>query len=219
MRKPNQDVERVDKAFQQARSELGRIGSSRDEIMRRIATTSIRNPQKMHFAYAIGTFGLLALIALFLSHSTNTSPLPRAAEESSLGIGDAQLTEYIAAILDHNAVVVIWSFRGSGVMAMPANSADCPAGMYRLSTLRQIKLADGRTIVCSLLIPNAGIEPVLQPPSIYARSDDSNIIAMSVSPRTASALDLADAIRSAGADGNAGIAVPEIFQQIQKHTH
>jgi hypothetical protein len=152
-----------------------------------------------------------------LPHDSDLIPAPGPAAQSSVEIGDAELTEYIAAVIERNVVVVIWSYRGNGTFAMPSYLADCSAGKYRLSTLREVKLADGRTVVCSLLVPDAGVRPILEPPSIYAGSDDSNIISLSVSPRVASIRDLAGAIRLAGADGKAGIDVEKIYQEIQQH--
>jgi hypothetical protein len=133
----------------------------------------------------------------------------------SLEIGDTELVEYLAAYTDQGDIVVIWTCQGAGVTAMPEDAMEIPAGKYRLSNLDAVKLADGRTLVCSLVVPDAGVNPLLEPPSIYARSSDNRVTAMSVWPRAASAAELTDAVRSADG-GRAGDDVADIVRQIQK---
>jgi len=202
MRKSSQNIDGIEQAFGQARCELDRIRSSAGEIERRISATSIKPTSVKPRA---GLVALLAIAAasLFGWHQMKKPPTPPPATvvvnpvdtaETGVEMGDAKLREYIAGIIDPHTVVVIWSYQGAGVVAMPVAAA----GKYRLESTRESKLTDGRTIVCSLLNPEANVNAVLEPPSMYARSNVDQVISLSVQPRAASMLQLASVIRSVG---------------------
>jgi hypothetical protein len=223
----NRDMARLDDAFERARRELSEIGSVRPQIERRIAEVSMRPPQRvLAWSLAAGV-AVAALIALTSWRArTIVSPTPhfpanpvvQTIHYRSLEVGTTKLVEYLATYTDRGSIVVIWTCRGDGVTAMPADATEIPAGKYRLSNLDAVKLADGRILVCSLAIPDTDVHPALEPPSIYARSGDNRITSMSVWPRAASAAELADAIRSADG-GQAREDVTDIVREIQKRIH
>jgi hypothetical protein len=220
----NREMVRIDNAFEQARRELAEIASVRPGVERRVAQVSVRPPPRVFAWSLMAGAAVVASIAVTVwqartpvppTRPSPAHPLAQTIPYRSLEIGNTELVEYLAAYTDRGDIVVIWTCRGDGVRAMPEDTMEIPAGKYRLSNLDAVKLADGRTLVCSLVIPETGVQPALEPPSIFARSGDHNITAMSVWPRAASAAELADAIRSADG-GQAGADVADIARQIQK---
>jgi len=154
----------------------------------------------------------------------NTAPralheaaMPTMAQDLSLDADGMEFVEHIAAIVDQR-VVVIWSYRGAGVSAAAASTPKFRAGKYQFETLYEHKLRDGRTFVCTMFVPEEGVVPILEPPSIYASSADS-VFACTVSPRVVSTDELAHAIRSAGEGDKAEIEVSDIFRRIRDENH
>jgi hypothetical protein len=218
------DMDRIELTFANARLAIGRIESSRDEIEQRIDKTSMRTAPTAFFAGAIVVAAIAMSGMAIWWHATDRQPplvnspstlTAPGTEGATIDLGDTQLREYIAAIVDQQ-VLVVWSYGGDGLTAAPATATECPAGKYRLTTLRQDKLEGGRTVVCSLFTPDEGVLPVLEPPSVYAQSGDDGIIALSVSPRAASTEELAGAIRLAGVGGKIGIGVDDILREAQR---
>ena len=222
----NTDLQRIDESFQRMRKELEGINSVRAQVEQRIATIQIKTGRVIPAKLLAICLGLAALGILFWrSRGGTPAPLPHEMtalsppQDLAIKVGDVEMVEHIAAIMDHGAVAVIWSYRGRGVMPRRADSTEHRAGKYRGYTLREDTLADGRTVVCSLFIADEGVRPVLEPPTLCTWWGDDGVIALSASPRSASAGALADAIRSAGFDGKSGIAVDDILREIGKQTH
>jgi hypothetical protein len=61
------------------------------------------------------------------------------------------------------------------------------------------------------------VRPILEPPAIGTTSNGTGVLSLSVSPRPASADELAGAIRSAGAGAEAGISAEAILQEAQRY--
>ncbi|MDB5354233.1 MAG: hypothetical protein JWN24_686 [Phycisphaerales bacterium] len=222
----NTNLQRIDESFQRMRQELEGISSVRPQVEQRIAAMPIKSGRRMPARLLAICLALAALGILFWrSRGGMPAPLPHEMtalappQDLTLKVGDVEVVEHIAAIMDHGAVAVIWSYRGRGVMPGRADTTEHRAGKYRGYTLREDALADGRTVVCSLFIADEGVRPALEPPALCTRSADDGVIALSASPRPASAGALADAIRSAGFDGKSGIGVDDILREIGKQTH
>ena len=208
MRDPDEDSERFEEIFRQVRSELGgvRFGAAASQADRIDAVSP--KPASRWVAWSLAASLVILVVCVSLgwrffrasSRSLREIAASYIEQDLTLKVGNAELIEHIAAIVDHRFVVVIWSYRGQGLTAAPANMSQIQAGRYRLQTLHEGKLSDGRTFVCSLFVPDEGAKLILEPPCIYARSADNNIIACSVSPKVVSTEDLANAIRSAGVD-------------------
>jgi hypothetical protein len=225
MPEPKTDLQRIDAAFEQARHELDGIASLRSEVEQRIAGVSIQPASRVMIRSLAACLALLILGGLSWRLRGVSSPPPHSLEaksvaispsEVSFEIGDTELIEQIAAIIDHRAVAVIWSFRGKGLMLCPESVTEHRAGKYRRYTLRQSTLPDGRTLVCTLFIPDEGVQPVLEPPSLCTRAADDRIFALGASPRAASRQELAAVIESAGFDASSRIGVDDILREIQK---
>ena len=227
MAQHDRDIQRIDEIFRIARRERADTNSVRPEVERRIAEISIM-PARSMLSVSIATSLAVCVFGVFLwcQFSGRSQPprprdyesSPNVAEGISLETGDVAIAEQVAAVVDDGAVVVIWSYRGRGLATVPAAATACDAGRYRLFTLREHTTADGRTVVCSLFIPRAGVRPILQPPSIFATSQESGTISCSVWPRTGSTPELADAIRSAGFDDKSDFGVDDIMREIRKQS-
>ncbi|HEX4792176.1 MAG TPA: hypothetical protein VH370_00200 [Humisphaera sp.] len=208
------------------RNELEGVGSMLPQVAERIDAVSMK-PASRRVAWSLAAcLAISAAGALFgwrffhpSSQPSRELAVANVEQDLTLKVGDDELFEHFTAILDHRFVVVIWSYRGNGITATPASAGEIQTGRYRLATLHEARLADGRTFVCSLLVPDDDAKVILEPPSIYARSADHGIIACSVSPRAATREELANAIRSAGVNGKEEIGVEDILRRIREQIH
>ncbi|HZZ42235.1 MAG TPA: hypothetical protein VFE58_04815 [Tepidisphaeraceae bacterium] len=213
---PNDPLENL---FQQTRQELQSLGSVLPEVQQRIQTLPIK-PRSQLLPRSIAAVLVLAtFLALLITRIHTLAPTIIPNPDLHLEVNGTELTEHIAAILDHRVVVVIWTYRGHGISAVPDTSAECRAGKYQLRTLHQHKLPDGRTFVCSLFLPDPAVSPALEPPSLYTTSTNNTLIACTTSPRLATPAQLTAAIQSASGDGSLPITVQDIVNQLSKQIH
>lgn len=214
------DPNRLSEIFQQARTQLGQVDSVRPEVERRIAALSPGPSPWSPSRLVIPSVAFLALFAFFwwrLAPSPSPAPhrAPSLAEISTLMSGDVELVEHVAAALDHRAVLVIWSYRGPGVSTDPTEHR---SGKYRLRTLHHHTTPDGRTLVWSLFIPDPGVLPTFEPPSVSATLADDTRLAFSASCQRTSAADFAAALRSAHLADRSGPTPDDILQAIDTET-
>jgi hypothetical protein len=202
--------ERVEAALRELRDELAGVESVRAQVAARIAETSdgragVRSGAGVALLVVAASFILVALAAVVLLHRHHRPPpipvvvrdptgLP-AAEPFKLDVGDAEVEEHLAAVLDGGqTVLVVWSCRGAGVAPEPAEAGS--SGPYRHRLLKREKRGDGRTFAFSSFTAGRDVRPVLEPPSIRLQSGGGGLIAVRVSPRVSSTAGLAAALRA-----------------------
>jgi hypothetical protein len=207
---------RVDAAFGQLKQAFGSADSLREQVERRIAAATMRPPRFTgRRAAAAGSVALAAAITCTVvwftigKHPAPSEtvmvpdPLALASQpeaDFALEIGNAEVVQHLATTVDGGAVVVVWSYRGPGISVDDSTSIPQRVGKYRVLTRRGQPSMDGRTTVCSLFFPDAGVIPALEPPGVRVRSgEDGRAIVFSAVPRTASPDELARATRAAGA--------------------
>ena len=201
---------RIDAACRHARQQMRDAGTIRTGIEARIARATMHRSRRLFVAAAAAAacIGLLAVggpLSWRATTSQHTAPVaestpPPANVDFQLQVGDTELVQHLATVVDGGAVVVVWSYRGHGISPNDAAKRDGRAGKYRAVMLRDRIAADGRTVVCSVFFPDAGVVPGLEPPGVRVRSaDDGRSIAFAAAPRAASRDELAAAARAAGA--------------------
>jgi hypothetical protein len=203
----------LEKMFEVARQELAGVDSVRAGVQGRIASASMRRgPGAMVCGLAAALLVGVFIGWRFLG-TGRPAPAPQLAEDFRMEVGGVELVEHIAALVDNRAVVVVWSYRGQGLKS-DGDGVARRIGNYRLIPVREDKLADGRTLVCSIFIPDAGVQPVFEPPSVGAVAG-GGVVQFNVVPRTASANDVASAFRGAGGD----VDMSGLFDRIQREIH
>jgi hypothetical protein len=203
----------LEKMFAAARRELAGVNSVRAGVEGRIASASMKRARG---AMVCGLAAAL-IVGVFIGWrffgSGRPAPAPPLAEDFRMDVGGVELVEHIAALVDNRAVVVVWSYRGDGLKS-DGEGAIRRVGNYRVIPIRQDKLADGRTLVCSIFIPDEGVQPIFEPPTVGAVAG-GGMVQFNVMPRTASAHDVASAFRGAGGD----VDMAGLFDRIQKEIH
>jgi hypothetical protein len=189
--------QRIEAALRPLRDELAGVESVRAEVATRIAEApflpSIRSGARV-VVIGAASFIVIALATVVLLNrhhwllpisivARDATGLP-AAEPFKLNVGNAEVEEHLATVLDGGqTVLVVWSCRGAEIAPEPA-AAD-PPGPYRQRLLKREKRGDGRTIAFSTYTAERDIHPVLEPPSIRLQSTGGELIAMRVSPSVA----------------------------------
>jgi hypothetical protein len=223
--------QRVDALFRPAKQAFGSSESLREQVGRRIAVATMQPPRLIN-ARAVVACSVVVIVAIVCTAvwfsagrhpaSPNVAAVPSplavaspAESDFALEIGNAEVVQHLATTVDGGAVVVVWSYRGPGISADESTSTPQRVGKYRVWTRRGQPSTDGRTTVCSLFFPDAGVVPALEPPGVRVRSaEDGRAIVFSAVPRTASLDELTRATRAAGAT-DVGDVLRQVREQVR----
>jgi hypothetical protein len=195
MLRDKQSMADIEQLFYEARIQLANAGSVRDGVQREIAAATIRQRPAIGWPLVICVALLIAslCVARWVRRPRNVQLATVAAalpQDLRVEVGDADIVQHLAASTNRGAVLVIWSYRGPGLAAMGPGSPQAPASKYRFRILQKTNIAGGRTLVCSLFLPDPSVHPELEPPAVCAIRADDQLIACSASPRTMSAAQL-----------------------------
>ena len=229
MREPETGSERLRQGLGELKRELGAIASVRPDVERRIASVRMRRGSPVRSVAALTVALVLGLATLWWrTGGDGDAHKPTgvvqiepsaglAAEPLRLTVTDMEVVAHVAAVVDGRAVLVAWSVRGGGdETGGLAEQRDSRAGKYRRRQLPSGKLADGRRVACSVYVPDAGVHPVLEPPTIIARGRADDVIAFSASPQVAGDAQLRASLRSLGLDERVGMSMTRIRQSIRE---
>ena len=228
MREPETGSERLREGLGELKRELGSIASVRPDVARRIADVTMRPGLPVRSVAAVSVALVLGLGALWwrtgriadVKEPSGVAqievPPDRAAEPLRLRVRDTEVVAHVAAVVDGRAVLVAWSVRGDDETGGVAEERDSRAGKYRQRQLASGKLPDGRRVACSVYVPDAGVHPVLEPPTVFARGGAEDVIAFSASPRVDADAQLSASLRSLGLDERVGVSMTGIRQSIRE---
>jgi hypothetical protein len=228
MREPETGSERLREGLGALKRELGAIASVRPDVERRIAAVRMRPGLPVWPVATVSVALVLGLATLWWRTGGDGDarkptrvvqiepPAGLAAEPLRLTVNDTEVVAHVSAVVDGRAVLVAWSVRGGDETGGPAEQRDSRTGKYRHRQLPSGKLPDGRRVACSVYVPDAGVHPVLEPPTIIARGRADDVIAFSAAPRVAGDAQLSASLRSLGLDERVGVSMTGIRQSIRE---
>ena len=227
---PEPGSERLRDGLNELKRSLATIDSVRPEVERRIAAASMR-PALPVRSLAAGSVIVLAIVsALWWRAPGNRMgpspdqlataerlPAQLPPEQLRLTVSGAEVVAHVAAVVDGRAVLVAWSVRGGdGAAGGMIETKETRAGKYRRRLFPAGKLADGRAIACGVYVPDAGVHPVLEPPTVVAHAGGGQLVAFSTPPRVAADSELTASLRSLGLSEEVGVSLAGIRKSIRE---